>query len=186
MQGDVFPSKKLFPSKNCVRATTGSDEKAKTEDLPATAFYNSSLLADTTVFSYLKVLYSASTSAKAFIDANILASVWLRQRGFGSGISKGGFGALEWAQVQALLLKSGGAKGQALLSPGYSSYQMFKAVLQYIANNDLAASPAVIGDSDYKPTKSDTPVLFDSAHGLNVLFKMCPWAYKMVIFHIRL
>ncbi|RPA72847.1 Nrap protein [Ascobolus immersus RN42] len=181
VQGDVFPPKKLYPSKNCVRSSTaGTEDKAKAEDLPATAFYNSSLIADTSVFSYLKFLHSAATSAKAFKDANILASVWLRQRGFGSTIAKGGFGALEWAQVQALLLKGGGPKGQALLSPGYSSYQMFKAVLQYIANNDLAASPAVIGDSDYKPTKSDSPVLFDSAHGLNVLFKMSAWAYKML------
>jgi U3 small nucleolar RNA-associated protein 22 len=181
VQGDIFPSKKLYPSKNCVRATaTGADDKAKAEDLPATAFYNSSLVADTSVFSYLKFLHTASTSAKAFKDANILASVWLRQRGFGSAIARGGFGASEWAQLQALLLKAGGPKGQPLLSPGYSSYQMFKAVLQYIANNDLAASPAVIGDSEYKPTKSDSPELFDSAHGLNVLFKMSPWSYKMV------
>jgi U3 small nucleolar RNA-associated protein 22 len=129
---------------------------------------------------YLKLLHSASKQESGFKDACILGRIWLRQRGFGSSISNGGFGHFEWAALTALLLKGGGPKGHAFLSPGYSSYQMFKAVLQFVSTTDLANKPQLYEAADFVPTKSDTPMFFDGPRGQNILFKMTPWSYELL------
>lgn len=71
-------------------------------------------------------------------------------------------------------------KGKPLFASGYSNYQMFKATLQFIASRDLSVTPLVIGESDYTPEKSDSPVLFDAQHNLNILYKMTSWSYKQL------
>lgn len=118
--------------------------------------------------------------ASGFKDACILGRIWLRQRGFGSSISDGGFGHFEWAALSALLLKSGGPKSHGLLSPGYSSYQMFKAVVKFISTVDLASKPMVCEAPGFIPTKSDFPVFYDGHRGQNIFFKMSPWSYRLL------
>ena len=98
-------------------------------------------------------------------------------------MSKGGFGSFEFACITALLLQGGGPKGRPLLSAGYSRYQMFKASLQFLAATDLVKTPLVIGDNpviDMANTRTSTPIFLDATVGLNLLFKMTPWSYKMV------
>ncbi|PVH84888.1 pre-rRNA processing protein-like protein Utp22 [Cadophora sp. DSE1049] len=173
-----FNKSKLQPSKNAVRSKDTPENESSIQ-LP-TPFYNSSLISDCSFEPYLKYLYSSGKLASGFKNSCILGRIWLRQRGFGGDVSKGGFGHFEWATVTALLLKGGGPKGHSVLSPGYSSYQMFKAVLQFIAISDLAAKPVIFEAKDLTFSKSNSPTLFDGARGLNTLYKMTPWSYQLL------
>jgi U3 small nucleolar RNA-associated protein 22 len=171
----VFPVQKLFPLKNCVRPTT--DEAAK----DPTPFYNASMAAEATYSPYLALLHSSSEKCATFTEACILGRIWLRQRGFGSAVSSGGFGHFEWAVLQAFLLKGGGPKGHGLLAAGYSNYQMFKAMLQFLAARNLVVDPLVLGTSEnVKIPGNRTPIVFDGEHAVNVLFKMTSWSYAKV------
>ena len=154
----------------------------KVAGLPATPFYNASLSSDVNFVSYLRVLHSASKQSEGFKDAAILGRIWLRKRSLGGCISHGGFGNFEWACLMALLLKGGGPKGHSVLSPGYSSYQMFKAMLQFIAVGDFANKPFMYDtiDMDIATAKSDSPVFFDGPRGHNLLYKMTPWSYALL------
>ncbi|KAG4413369.1 hypothetical protein IFR04_013486 [Cadophora malorum] len=173
-----FNKSKLQPSKNAVRSKDTPETETSTQS--PTPFYNASLISDCSFEPYLKCLHSAAKIASGFKDSCILGRIWLRQRGFDGDISKGGFGHFEWAAVTALLLKGGGPKGHSALSPGYSSYQMFKAVLQFIASSDLAAKPVIFEAKDLTFPKSNSPTLFDGARNLNTLYKMTPWSYQLL------
>lgn len=172
----MFAETKLLPNKNAVRPTDGAEGTV----LMPTPFYNASLRSDCNYESYLKLLHSALKLSDGFRDACILGRVWLRQRGFASEISKGGFGNFEWAALVALLLRGGGPKGRSVLSPGYSSYQMFKAVVQFLSTNDLVASPVVYGSADFIAAKSSAPMLYDGHCGQNLLYKMTPSSYYLL------
>ncbi|KAF8543045.1 Nrap protein [Trichophaea hybrida] len=182
MAPSVFPPGKLFPSKNCVRPQQTTDAEATNK--PAyepTPFYNASLAADTTYFPYLALLHSSASTCAAFFDACILGRVWLQQRSFRGLVSKGGFGHFEWAILMAFLLKGGGTKGHALLATGYSNYQMFKAMIQFLASRNLITTPLVLGTTEnVKNAGAKCPVVFDGEHGVNVLFKMTPWSYDLL------
>ena len=77
-------------------------------------------------------------------------------------------------------MQSGGAKGRPILSTGYSSYQLFKAVLQFLSTRDVAQDPLFIQSDALALEDKTKPVLFDGTRGHNVLFKMTPWSYEMV------
>ena len=178
----LFPTSKLYPLKNCVRPQQiGDSDSANPAPFNPTPYYNASLAADTTYFPYLALLHSSSSTCNAFAEACILGRVWLRQRGLGGAVSKGGFGHFEWAVLMALLLKGGGPKGHGLLATGYSNYQMFKAMLQFLASRNLSVDPLVFGTSeDVKRPGTKLPVVFDGEHAVNVLYKMTPWSYNLV------
>lgn len=173
-----FAEAKLRPSKNSIRPKqeTSKDTTAS-EPSP---FYNSSLSVDCNFESYLQLLHNASKTSEGFKDACLLGRIWLRQRGFGSAISQGGIGHFEWAALTALLLKGGGPRGHSLLSPGYSSYQMFKAVVQYLSSTDLTKQPMLYEAPDLQATKSDVPIFYDGPRGVNVLYKMTPSSYELL------
>jgi U3 small nucleolar RNA-associated protein 22 len=174
----LFTETKLRPSKNSIRPKHEQDKGPTTA--PPSPFYNASIQSDCSLESYLKLIHSGMKQASGFKDACILGRIWLRQRGFGSSISNGGFGNFEWAALSALLLKGGGPKGHGLLSPGYSSYQMFKAVVKFLSTVDLANKPIVYEASDFLPAKSDVPTFFDGPRGHNIFFKMTPWSYRLL------
>lgn len=127
----IFDTKKLLPDKNCIRV------QAESETLPPTPLYNSSLLSLTAYDYYLKYLYTTKKSAEAFQDACILGRLWLQQRGFGSSINKGGFGHFEFSMLMSALLNGGGLNGNKILLHGFSSYQLFKGTIKYLASMDL-------------------------------------------------
>lgn len=172
---NVFPIAKTLPSKNNIRQSLDSDSKINEE---ATPFYNASVRADASTTSYLKLLHTAATKCDSFRDACVLGRIWLRQRAFSSKFSQGGFGNFEWAALCALLLRGGGPNGKPILSLGYSSYQLFKAVLQFIANRDLQSPVIVLGSSSLSIPTTKSPCIFDGQRGLNILFKMTPWSYQ--------
>lgn len=137
-----------------------------------TPFYNASLRSECSSLAYLKYLHASSLQSDGFSDACQLGSVWLRQRGLGRE-----FGSFEWACTMALLMQGGGMKGKSMLSRGYDSYQLFKAMLQYLSLRDLVASPVFVHSDNIPLVDHDGPILFDGKRGMNILFKMTPWSY---------
>jgi len=176
VDGDVFPISKTSSAKNCVRAKVDSEGNVGSP----TPFYNASLRSECSSLNYLKYLHGASLKSDAFTDACILGSIWLRQRGLGTNLNNGGFGSFEWSVSMALLMQGGSRKGKPILSKGYSSYQLFKATLQYLSATDLVASPAIVHSDGTTISSNDHPVLFDGGRSMNVLFKMTPWSYAML------
>ncbi|KAI9643426.1 U3 snoRNP protein [Ciborinia camelliae] len=173
-----FAEAKLRPAKNSIRPKDGAgNDTTATEASP---FYNSSLSADCNFESYLQLLHNASKASEGFKDACLLGRIWLRQRGFGSAITQGGIGHFEWAALTALLLKGGGPRGHSLLSSGYSSYQMFKAVVQYLSTSDLAKKPMLYEAPDLQAAKYGAPMFYDGPRGVNVLYKMTPFSYELL------
>ncbi|KAK4990871.1 U3 snoRNP protein [Elasticomyces elasticus] len=177
----VFPAEKLLPDRNCVRPAKSGDDVQIVEGLPPTPYYNATLRADTQATSYLQLLHGASTTCEAYKDACLLGRIWLRQRSLGSRRSQGGFGNFEWAAIMAVLLHGAIGTGAPLLSPGYSSYQLFKATLQILATRDMATRPLLVQANNISiPPSQGRPTLFDGARSHNILFKMSAWSYKLL------
>ncbi|EFX00987.1 pre-rRNA processing protein utp22 [Grosmannia clavigera kw1407] len=174
----IFPKQKLFANKNCLRL----DAAAEAKDLPATPFYNTTIKADGAYIAYLKLLHQTQKSCPAFVDACLLGRVWLQQRGFGGSVTRGGFGAFEWAALVALLMQTGNRKKVAgtILSTSLSSTQIFKAVVQFLSVTDLRNKPCIIGgntpDVGVDALREGTPVLYDAGRQLNVGYKMSIWS----------
>jgi U3 small nucleolar RNA-associated protein 22 len=173
-----FTTSKLQPSKNSIRPKTG--EEGKTVVASPTPFYNATLRSDCTSSKYLKLLHQSSQNVEGFVDACILGRIWLRQRGFASSISHGGFGHFEWAALIALLLQGGGPKGRGVLSSSYSSYQLFKGAVQFLATSNLSKKPLLHQADGVVIPKTQYPTFYDGPRDLNILFKMSPWSYGML------
>lgn len=180
MPEGVFPDAKLLPKANCIRPK-GDDAENEHKSLAATPFYNSSLRSDMTVTPYLKLLHSSAAGCDAFQDACILGRIWLKQRGFGSALRKGGFGNFEWAALMALLMQPNPGAGAPPLSNGYSSYQLFKATLQFLARHDLSKKAYSFQAQDVGfPKGGIAPIFFDGQRSLNLLYKMTPWSFAQL------
>jgi U3 small nucleolar RNA-associated protein 22 len=179
---DQFAQGKLELQRNCIRGADASSEATST----ATPFYNSSLRADMLVTPMLKLVHTAKKNCENFTDTCLLGATWLRQRGFGSSISSGGFGNFEWAALLALCLKSGGTNNKPLLSNGYSSYQLFKALLQLLAVKDFFKQPLIIGTTNDAPKSLQTlPIVWDGDNSHNLLYKMQQWSYKLLRYEAK-
>ncbi|KAL4919126.1 Nrap protein [Aspergillus aurantiobrunneus] len=171
---ETFPISRTLPMKNNVRHGSGVGNMNQ----ESTPFYNSCLRSEATVALYHKLQSSAAQSCESFKDACLLGRIWLRQRGFGSSLRKGGFGGFEWSIIMSLLLEGGGPNGRPVLLKSYSSYQLFKATMQFLAGRDLT-EPLLFSSSDIS-FPSGAPVVYDGKRGLNVLYKMTPWSYSLL------
>lgn len=110
----------------------------------------------------------------------MLGSVWLRQRGLGSGLNAGGFGSFEWAYLLAILLQGGGLKGKPILSKSYNGLQLFKATLQFLSARDLATNRLLVQADREEIGDESGPAVLDGPRGFNLLFKMTIPSYKNV------
>ncbi|KAJ2967651.1 hypothetical protein NQ176_g9556 [Zarea fungicola] len=172
---ELFPWSKLTPVSNNIRTESTDENKSNQISTP---FYNSTLNAERTFIQYLRVTSNAQKECSSFSEACILGRVWLHQRGFGSTISRGGFGHFEWAAMTALLLNMGGRKGKAALSTSLSAVELFKAAIQFLSTTDFTKK-AFAFNSPYGPpetVKETGPTMFDPIRQLNLLFKMTPWS----------
>lgn len=182
---NTFAQNKLLPNSNCVRPK-GSDDELSSKALTATPFYNNTLQSDANVTAYLKLLHGTASRAEAFKDACILGRIWLKQRGFGGEMRKGGFGNFEWAAIMALLLQPNAGTGAQSVSSGFSSYQLFKSTLQFLSRGDLMKKPFIFQAQNITIPKAEAaPVVFDGPRGQNVLFKMTPWSYSRLRFEAK-
>lgn len=172
IESTLFPITRTLPMKNNIRKGSSA---ASSEPGEPTSYYNASLRAEATVAQYHKCLYLASQKCEAFRDACILGRTWLQQRGYKGSFQNGGFGGFEWAALISLLFEGGGPSGQPILLRSYSSYQIFKATIQFLAGRDLTQPLLLFANEVALP--HDGPVLYDGRRGLNVLYKMTPWSY---------
>lgn len=181
-----FDSKKLLPNRNCIRIAQ-SDSNI---NLPATPLYNFSVLSSTTHESYLKYLYKTKKQTESFKEATILGRLWLKQRGYTSKVSHsgslGGFGSFEFGILMATLLNGGGVNGNKILLHGFSSYQLFKGIIKYLATVDLCTEGHLQFHSDSSATSKfveegfETPTLFDKTTKVNILSKMSISSYQIL------
>lgn len=173
---NVFPARRLLPFANCVRSNTLDSTDCEGRH-PPTPFYNGILRSEAASSRHRRLLRETSALCESFQDFCLLGQVWLRQRGFGSSVQSGGFGLWEWALTCALFIESYGG-GRSTLTR-YTSYQLFKTMLQFIATRDLI-TPLVLNEPVVQIPKSANPVLYDSKTNINVLFKMQPWSYNLL------
>lgn len=129
---------------------------------------------------YHRLFNYTSIQSENFHDACILGGVWLRRRGLRTDLAGGGFGQFEWTCMMALLLQKDDCKRKPVFPKGYSSYQLFRATLQFIAASNLCLEPLNTGSESLKLADQKGPVFFDGARGLNILFKMTEWSYRLV------
>lgn len=169
----LFPVTRTLPSKNNIRQGVSAFE-----DVKSTPFYNAALRSEATVALYHKYIYSIIRKCEAFRDACILGRTWLRQRGFESSFQNGGFGGFEWTVLMCLLFEGGGPNGKPILLPSYSSYQLFKATMQFLAGRDLN-EPLLLSASNIALPRCG-PILYDGKRGLNLFYKVMPWSYNML------
>jgi U3 small nucleolar RNA-associated protein 22 len=172
----LFPTSKLISTSSCNK---GADEEAQKKPTP---FYNSTLKAEGTYVQYLRLLTHTKKECSAFEDACVLGRIWLKQRGFGGAISKGGFGHFEWAVMIALLLQTGGKNGKAVLSMSLSATELFKAAVQFLSTTDFNKKPFILGatTTPLEALKEAGPVMYDTARELNILAKMGPWSANLL------
>lgn len=168
----LFPISRTLPMKSNIRQGSAA---VRAEIGEPTPYYNASLRSEATVAQYHKYLHSASQKCESFRDACILGRTWLQQRGFQTSFQKGGFGGFEWSALVSLLFEGGGPSGQPILLRSYSSYQIFKATMQFLAGRDLT-KPLLLFANDVA-VPSEGPTLYDGRRGLNILYKMTPWSY---------
>lgn len=182
----IFDSKKLLPNRNCIRVASNEPNQS----LPATPLYNFSILSSTTYETYLKYLHKTKKQTESFIQAATLGRLWLQQRGFSSKISHsgslGGFGTFEFAVLMAALLNGGGNNGNKILLHGFSSYQLFKGVIKYLATMDLCGDGHLQFHSDNQSSSKyveegfQIPTLFDKTTKVNILSKMSVSSYEIL------
>ncbi|GME91876.1 unnamed protein product [Ambrosiozyma monospora] len=178
----LFESKKLLPDRNCIRVQTKNDS----DPLPPTPLYNASLLSSTAYKYYLENLVTARKSAEAFRDAAMLGKLWLKQKGFSSHFNEGGFGHFEFATLMAALLEGGGENGNKILLHGFSSYQLFKGTIKYLATQDLcndgylSFSFSLDKFAAYKKNGFKVPTIFDKYTKINILWKMSASSYELL------
>ncbi|KAG0297764.1 hypothetical protein BGZ96_004955 [Linnemannia gamsii] len=133
----VFPAQRLAPGRNNVRSAD------TTEQVP-TPQYNTALQQDTAFTSHLTFLYQHSKNCAAFKDGCILLKVWATQRGLIRNTNEG-FNGFLLEMLMAYLLQGGGANGGKKLANGFSSYQLAKGTIDFIAQHDFTAQPIMMG-----------------------------------------
>lgn len=191
----VFDSKKLLPNKNCIRVQKDEEEI----DLPPTPLYNASVLSLSCYDHYLKYLYATKKSTEQFKEACILGRLWLQQRGLSSTMENGGFGHFEFAVLTAALLNGGGNSGNKILLHGFSSYQLFKGVIKYLATEDLCTDNHLQFHSNFNEDDDESgqtstklirggfnvPTLFDKVTKINIFSKITKNSYNLLVQHAK-
>lgn len=164
VEADTFKPIHLGPLRSNVRvASIDADDAA---DAAATPRYNAAILADTLHLPHLVYLHTVSQACPAFADACLLLKTWAFQRGFGSGGRLtpkhsledrrrlvAGTASLRFilTMILAHLLqgeeKRTGWKrdttnaGRSKLANSFSSYQLFRGVMDWLAKHDFKANP---------------------------------------------
>ncbi|RKO85566.1 Nrap protein, partial [Blyttiomyces helicus] len=141
----LFPANRLAPSRNNVRLSESTTTQSPP---PPTPHYNAAILHDTTLVPHLNLLHTHATACAGFRDACVLARVWLAQRGLLD--RDGGFGGFLFAMVIGYLLRTGDGNGVRRIANSYSSYQILKVTMEFLAKHDFVADP-IFMTSDGKP-----------------------------------
>lgn len=106
----------------------------------------------------------------------MLGRFWVNQHGFSSSVIEDGFGGFEWCVVMALLSETGGVKGRPLLSDSHNSMQLFGGTLHFLTQKDLVKD-LMTPSGHFTSNEQGVPMLFDSARGINVLYRITSSSY---------
>jgi len=129
---------RLSPSHSNLRLHSSSSASSSTLPTPR---YNTAVLRTLTPKPYLLFMHHLQKECESFTDGLTLLRVWANQRGFGEShraVARGADGLANlWWVLLALLLegeeKVGGKKqGRRPVGRGLSSYQLFKAALEFL------------------------------------------------------
>lgn len=138
-----IPLSRLAPSRSNLRTSSAPDAHPETP----TPLYNTALLLAATYKPHLLAAHALREAVPAFGDALALLRVWAHQRGYGAGdrLCVRGFEGRGpwWAALLELLVSGeeplgvGASFGKAAtkrkpLGKGLSSYQLFKAALDFL------------------------------------------------------
>ncbi|KAG0236782.1 hypothetical protein BGW42_002650 [Actinomortierella wolfii] len=175
-----FPKQRLAPGRNNVRSVTGAP------DTTPTPHYNSALQQDMAFTSHLAFLYQHSKNCSAFKDACVLLKIWARQRGLLRRTNEG-FNGFVLEMLMAYLLQGGGPNGGRKLANGFSSYQLVKGTIDFLAKHDFAANPVFMGrdntSAEFSPEEfvahSDV-VIVDPSGRINIAGQISKAALKEV------
>ncbi|KAK0211157.1 Nrap protein [Desarmillaria ectypa] len=126
-----------------------SNVRSSEETRVPTPLYNTALLTALTPPSHLISTHALQQEAPALSDALTLLRVWANQRGYceGSALGIRGFeGKGPWwvSVLRALILGVEGKSKRKPLGRGLSSYQLFKAVIDFLATHDFQAQPVFV------------------------------------------
>ncbi|MCO5565388.1 hypothetical protein L7F22_019061 [Adiantum nelumboides] len=199
---DLFAPARLAPSRNGIRVEKDAEEQ------PATPHYNSAILADQLYIQHLVYLNETMSACKEFGNASILLKTWAMQRSLGSGPSKAelkgkasaeqgrrvAFGSTSIRFILTMILAhllNGPDKTQhasssasvSRLSQGFSSYQLFKGVIDFLAHHDFKSHPVFMKGSDEIISRRDkipgedflnqfSHILVDPTGSINLLANM--------------
>ncbi|KAH9949745.1 Nrap protein [Amylocystis lapponica] len=178
-----IPLQRLSPVRSNIRSASSSDDAPA----PASPLYNTSILLSTTPKRHFLSIHTLTEEVPAFRDALALLRVWANQRGYGPGerLCVHGFEdrGLWWAGVLELLvhgeepLAPSIGKASAKRRPlgkSLSSYQLFKAALDFLARHDFSQEHVFLKTKDghrFTPQDYNTheAVLVDSSSLVNLL-----------------
>ncbi|KAF7441237.1 hypothetical protein PC9H_001586 [Pleurotus ostreatus] len=180
-----IPLHRLSPSHSNLRVTSISqDNEAGPSNHQATPLYNNAILTCFTPRPHLLAIH-ALTQIPAFNDALVLLRIWANQRGYSSGSKPCVRGFQDMGPWWAFLLSAvmngeeptqdGKPLKRKPLGKGLSSYQLFKAALDFIGKHDFVSSPVFTKTKDghrFPPneyTDNYSAVHVDSSSLVNLL-----------------
>ncbi|KAJ7581471.1 Nrap protein [Mycena floridula] len=146
-QNSPIPLHRLSPAQSNLRISSSS-ETDENESRPS-PLYNTALLTTLVPKAQLLAAHALKQNTLAFSDALTLLRVWANQRGFGDGsrlCARGFDGKGPWWSAVLELLINGEysfdakAKGKGKRKPlgkGLSSYQLFRAALDFLSKHDF-------------------------------------------------
>ena len=152
---DVFTKlSKLGPLRNNLRHETAQLlPSVPQEEWPSTSHYNNSILMDTGFLLHLNFLHHHLKNCASLKEAIILGKVWTHQR-FSSYLKRG-FNGFLFSMIMGYLLQSTSQiNGHKRLSNEFSSYQLFKVTLEFLATHDFKMNPIVM-TPDGQPIEAD-------------------------------
>ncbi|KAF8066902.1 Nrap protein [Lyophyllum atratum] len=148
-----IPLHRLSPSHSNIRISSATNDEAKTAN-PPTPIYNTALLLALAPKTQLLATHALKDHSPAFSDALTLLRVWANQRGYGPGsrICVRGFETRGswWSSLLGLLIsgeeRAGAPKASKRkpLGRGLSSYQLFRAALDFLSKHDFHKDPVFL------------------------------------------
>lgn len=155
----LFPTSKLSPLRNALRPPSDVTP-------PPTPNYNAALLSTSLAPTRLLYLHALSVALPSYKDASILLQLWGSKRSFGLGLAFGtpSNGWREWVELVLGYLVFGGsvvdratgstvAGGGKKVGKGMSSYQVFRAVLDFFAHHAFDARAVFVQAHAKSPIK---------------------------------
>ncbi|KAI0353298.1 Nrap protein [Trametes cingulata] len=178
-----IPLQRFSPAKSNIRTADSSDFSNE----EPTPLYNAAFMLMTTPKAHLLSIHALKQHVPGYADALALLRVWANQRGYGLGsrMCVRGFEGkgMWWASVLDLVINGEEPSPISLgkssakrrpLGKGLSSYQLFKAALDFLARHNFQEDSVFVKSKDghrFPPGSytSHSAVFVDSTSSINLL-----------------